>query len=185
MKRDCSIGKNFKLSLKNVFLDNGSYQILYSSAKLPKFYLEKLRQRPLLRLLDKSRPDLFYTNKPNDTSLDIIQYQDVYYHLVIISRQIDCTHLGRWDVRFWRTAGRRTALYNTGKLTKDLHPLSERLAALGIMWAPSMASFNPSIRQSCDGPRSFRGCTQLGTHDCRETPASRTAVRLIGVVFPA
>ena len=28
------------------------------------------------------------------------------------------------------------------------------------------------------------GCPQLDTHDCRERPVSRTAVRLIGVVFP-
>ena len=35
------------------------------------------------------------------------------------------------------------------------------------------------------GPRGFRGCPQLGTHNCRETPASQTAVHQIVCCFPS
>ena len=57
-----------------------------------------------------------------------------------------------------------------------------------------MGSFYPPVgflhggflawNQCCDGLRSFRECPQLSTHDCRKTPAPRTAARLIGVDFP-
>ena len=41
----------------------------------------------------------------------------------------------------------------------------------------------PSIRKCCD-VRGFRGNSQLGPHKIRETLFSRTAVRMIAVVFP-
>ena len=55
----------------------------------------------------------------------------------------------------------------------------------GPMWGlrASLKSRNTIVL--CDGMTDSRGCPQLGTRDYRETPGSRTAVRMIGVVFPA
>ena len=61
-------------------------------------------------------------------------------------------------------------------LEKSHFLLSGRLASLGIMGAPPLNP--PDTIVLCD----VRGVSG-GTAWCRETPVSRTAMRLIGVVF--
>ena len=74
----------------------------------------------------------------------------------------------------------RQKLDGTGTQTwKKLHPLSERLASIGIMGdqlrAPLAPRFHSTVMVSV-GPT-------IGSPWCRETPICQTAINLIGVFF--
>ena len=67
---------------------------------------------------------------------------------------------------------------------KKVHPLSERLASLGMMGAQLKAPLKPLSMIVVWRYEEFQEGPQLGPPWCRKMSVSRIAVRLIVVVFP-
>ena len=105
-----------------------------------------------------------------------------------VNCQISFEKLSKFNIKmtnFWMTSTNCQKCVNWFTVFSRLKIITSDVRKTGaIKYTPlNQSKHNSSAVMGVLG--GFQGVSpQLGAHDCRETPASRTAVRLVAVVFP-